>query len=96
MQLGNSKYRYVGMDINYHCQADLLANLLTIPLMYIFVLWNNFLKKIKMNTELLRYSDPHCIMSINGINEGKMRGKRHLFSGVHTVIWTYCTQLLEH
>ena len=32
---------------NYHCQAYLLADLITIPLMYNLVLWNNFLKKIK-------------------------------------------------
>ena len=32
---------------NYHCQAHLLADLLTIPLMYSLILWNNFLKKKK-------------------------------------------------
>ena len=30
---------------NSHCQAHLLADLLTIPLMYNLVLWKNFLKK---------------------------------------------------
>ena len=30
---------------NSHCQAHLLADLLTIPLMYNLVLWNSFLKK---------------------------------------------------
>ena len=31
----------------HHCQAHLLADLLTIPLMFILILWNNFLKKKK-------------------------------------------------
>ena len=33
---------------NYHCQAHLLADILTIPLMYSVILWNNFLKKKKV------------------------------------------------
>ena len=33
------------------CQAHLLADPLTIPLMYNLVLWNNFLKKTKKKQE---------------------------------------------
>ena len=35
---------------NSHCQTHLLADLITIPLMYNLVFWNNFLKKKKKNT----------------------------------------------
>ena len=43
MEQGHIKTTYN----NSHCQAHLLADLLTIPLMYNLVLWNNFLKNTK-------------------------------------------------
>ena len=47
---------------NYHCQAYLLADLPKIPLMYILVLWNNFLKKKKegISNDICKGRDSNC------------------------------------
>ena len=46
---------------NYHCQAHMLADLLTIPLMYNLVLWNNFLKKTKKTKQNKKKHPPRPV-----------------------------------
>ena len=50
---------------NYHCQAHLLANLLTIPSMYILVIKNNFLKKKRKKICMLHKMSTFVIFNQN-------------------------------
>ena len=52
---------------NSHCQAHLLADLPTIPLMYNLVLWNNFLKKMLIKQIVLSWC---TIVVFSGLKSG--------------------------
>ena len=79
---------------NSHCQAHLLADLLTIPLMYNLVLWNNFLKKKKKKNR------GHDLKGQNKDSLGfsgfsNFDSVRFAFRGVPVVVCTRITQNLD-